>query len=98
VKATTGEFERTIHVSGAELLEMTGKRQYDLFRVYEVSETSGSLRVAEDLRDFGAAVLQSLGQLPAGVRVDSISIDSRSLKFSQAVQLAAPGPAEGETT
>ncbi|MCH8267446.1 MAG: hypothetical protein IH846_08010, partial [Acidobacteria bacterium] len=33
VKSISGEFERPIHISSAELKEMTGRPRYDLYRV-----------------------------------------------------------------
>jgi hypothetical protein len=97
-KSTSGEFERTLHISFAELVEMTGKRSYDLYRVSEVSDTSGNLRIAENVGDFAATVLKSLNQLPAGVRVDSVSVDISSLKFGKSIGLTAPGPEDAEAT
>lgn len=96
VKSTNGEFERTVHISCAELIETTGKRRYDIFRVFEVSETSGTLRIAENIGAFAAEVLKSLDRLPAGVRVDSLSIDVSALRFGPAIPLTAPVADEAE--
>lgn len=97
VKSTTGEFERPIHISCTELTEMTGKRRYDLYRVFEVLETSGSLRIAENVGAFAATVLKGISRLPAGVQVDSVSVDISALKFGHLLKLTAPSPEEAES-
>jgi Domain of unknown function (DUF3883) len=88
VKSTSGEFERPLHISYAELVEMIGKRRYDIYRVFEVSDTSGSLRISEDVGPFAASILDVIGQLPEGVQLDGVSVDVAALKFSPAKALS----------
>jgi Domain of unknown function (DUF3883) len=89
VKSTSGEFERSIHISGAELVEMTGGRRYDIYRVFGVSVTSGAMRISQNIGKFANAILQKL-EPPAGVTVDSISVDVRMLPFDAVIQLDIP--------
>jgi len=93
-KSTSGEFERPLHISTAELIEMTGKRLYDIYRVFEVSDSGGNLCIAENVRAFADAVLKSLDQLPKGVQADSVSVDISALKFGPALALSLPDPEE----
>ena len=75
MKTTRGEFDRRIHISLGELVEMSrGPERYDLFRVYEVTDGEARLRIARDVKPFADRVLQTLAQLPQGVTVDSISV------------------------
>ena len=96
VKATSGEFERPIHVSGAELFEMTGGRRYDIYRVFNVSEASATLRIAEGAGDLAAPILLKFNELPGGVRVDSVSMDVGALRFGRAINLNPPTQEETE--
>lgn len=93
VKSTSGEFERRIHISTAELLEIS-KRQYHIYRVYEVSDAGGSLRIAMDVSALVTAALSILSKLPDGVEVDSVSVDVSFIGFGDAVALQPPSPEE----
>jgi hypothetical protein len=90
VKSTNGEFQRPIHVSYAELVEMTANRRYDIYRVFAASEASASFRVAENTRGFAETALAELQRLPPGVRVDSVSVDTSCLNFGPVVRLRGP--------
>lgn len=96
VKSTSGEFDRPIHVSGAELIEMTSARRYDIYRVYEVSESSAVLRVAEGVGELAVLILASFERLPTGVQVDSVSVDVGTLPFGPVIGLTTPAPEEAE--
>lgn len=88
VKATSGEFERPLHISIAELLQMRdGTTSYDLYRVYDMSPTSARLRISRDLRNFAAKVLRGLEHLPDGVQADSVSVRPASLPFGEEIIL-----------
>ena len=89
VKSTSGEFERSIHVSCAELTEMTGTRRYDIYRVYGVSEDSGMLRISENIGAFAQAVLRGIN-VPRGVTVDSVSVDVAAMAFGGEIRLEVP--------
>ena len=96
MKSTTGKFDRPIHISCAELIEMTGKRRYDIYRVFELSDRSGIMRIAEHMSEFSAAILNTLTGLPAGVQVDSVSVDTSTINFGPAIALTPVTPEETE--
>lgn len=89
VKSTSGEFERSIHISTAELTEMTGARQYDIYRVFGVSENIGIMRITENIGAFAAEILQGI-HVPQGVSVDSVSVDIAGLPFGAEIRLEIP--------
>jgi|ERR1017187_5113791 hypothetical protein len=90
VKSTGGEFERPIHTSSAELIEMTGTLRYDIYRVFELSETSAVMRIAERVGDLASVVLDAFAPLPAGVEVDGVSLDVSALSFGPPISLTPP--------
>lgn len=94
VKATSGEFERSIHLSFNEILQVAnGAQRYDIYRAFGVSAKGGQLRVAKDIKDFGKVVLDSLRGLPDGVTADGVSVLPSRLPFSDVQPLDAT---EGE--
>ena len=91
VKATTGDFSRRMHISLSELRTMAhAEQRYDLYRVYELREDSGKLRVLRDTRAFARGVLEILSKLPEGVDSTGVSILPDTLPFSVASDLAPP--------
>lgn len=91
VKSTSGEFSAPLHVSMAEIMTMAeAPEQYDLYRVYALNEQGGKLRIAEGMRDFARTLLTVMSALPAGVRVDGISIDPTRLSFGAEQALTFP--------
>jgi hypothetical protein len=89
VKSTSGEFDRSVHISCAELIEMTAGRRYDIYRVFGVSETSATMRITEGIGAFAATILNGINT-PAGVTVDSVSVDITALPFGAVIQLEVP--------
>lgn len=82
VKATSGEFQRTVHVSLAELHAMAeAPTPYRLYRLYEMDDTSATLRISEPLAAFAQQLIASLSALPVGVSPDGFSIDPNQLAF-----------------
>ncbi len=89
VKTTEYDFEQALHISFNELLTMRDHNgKYDLFRVYNVTENSGNLRIASDLKKFSEKILEILEQLPKGVTSDSISVKPRIISFGNEVSLS----------
>ncbi len=81
-KSTSGDFNRTIHVSCGELHTMAeSESRYDIYRIFELSEKGAKLRIASDLKSFAQSVITNLQNLPQGVEIDSISVHPESLKF-----------------
>lgn len=86
VKSTSGEFERSIHISFAELTEMTNMHRYDIYRVFGVSENTGTMRIAENIGAFATTILSGIG-VPLGVSIDGVSVDVGVLQFGAAITL-----------
>lgn len=86
VKSTRGEYGRVLHVSFGELRTMAGSAaRYDLYRVFEMTETRAKLRVATDIRRYAAGILAVLSRLPQGVTPDSLSFDPDQFGFDAEV-------------
>ena len=82
VKATSGGFERTLHVSLAELHAMADTdTPYRLYRLCDMDENSATLRISEPMAAFALSVLASLSALPLGVSPDGFSLDPTRLSF-----------------
>ena len=85
-KSTAGDFRNPIHVSHAELKEMSeGGLPYDLYRLYSVNDVSARLRIAGNLGEFAAGVLEKFAVLPDGVTVDGVSINPDTLLFGEEI-------------
>jgi hypothetical protein len=91
-KSTSGEFERRIHMSAAELIEAAGEGRYDLWRLYQINDDGARLRIAQDISSFAKDVLSGL-KLPAGVTADSVSIAPSSLKWTSEIVIERPDEA-----
>lgn len=88
VKSTSGKFETIFHISRAELITMAnGAECYALYRVYDLTENGGRLRIVSDMRLFAKELLEKLALLPAGISVDSISCSPDLLDFSDSFEL-----------
>lgn len=98
VKATSGEFNRPIHISFNELLQMrAGPEKYDLYRVYDIAEGTAKLRIAHDLEGFAAGILDVIGALPSEITVDGISVPPSILNFGYEMEIhLVPEPDEFE--
>lgn len=95
VKATSGDFERNIHVSLPELLTMRDSLEpYYVYRVYEVEEGTAKLRISKEMRSVADSILKVLLGLPAGVSSDGVSIAPSSLAFGAEIELVMPDPSE----
>jgi hypothetical protein len=75
VKSTTADFDRTVHISLNELLQMSsGTGRYDLYRVFQIEKDTAQLGITEDTHDFARNILATFESLPNGVTVDGISV------------------------
>ncbi len=87
-KSTAGDFQNTIHISMAELIEMSeGELPYDLYRLYSVNQNSARLRIASDMRSFAKKILINFNELPEGVRIDGISVTPEILNFGDEITI-----------
>ena len=91
VKATSGGFERNVHISFPELLAMRDSPEsYYIYRVYEVGEGVAKLRISKEMRTFADSVLKVLSRLPNGVNSDGISVSPSALDFGAEESLVMP--------
>lgn len=88
-KSTTGEFERVIHLSAAELTEAAAEGRYDIWRLYEVNKDGAKLRIAQNIRSVAKSIIDSVG-LPLGVTIDSVSIRPEALVWSDEIAIERP--------
>lgn len=85
-KSTSGAFENPLHLSRAELREaVIGGVPYDIYRLYRLDERGAEMRVAYSVGPSLAETFTRINSLPAGISVDSISIDPRILPFTEEV-------------
>lgn len=97
VKSTEGDFDRPIHLSANELLEMQeSPLRYDLYRVYQMGEVKATLRIGSNLRKFAKGIQKALDALPAGVTADSVSVRPSVLTFGDPIEITLPDEPEGE--
>jgi hypothetical protein len=75
---------------------MAAGRRYDIYRVFEVSESAVVLRIAEGTHEIVGPTLAAFNKLPPGVQVDGVLVDVGALKFGPAVNLAPPTPEEAD--
>lgn len=95
VKATSGGFERNIHISVPELLTMRDSREpYYIYRLYEVGERTAKLRISKDVKGIAEAVLKVVDGLPRGVNSDGVSLSPAILEWGKEESLIMPEPAE----
>jgi hypothetical protein len=87
-KSTESNFNNKLHISLGELRQMSyGTERYDIYRVFEMSEATAKLRIAEDLRDWARAIIEVLDNLPEGVTADNISVPPSYLPFGPTVEV-----------
>lgn len=90
VKSTMSDFSTRLHISRAELITMAESTDsYDLYRVYDLGDESGKLRIACDMKAFAKEILDKLQTLPTGVKIDSISCQPEQLEFYDPIDLYA---------
>lgn len=82
VKTTIGEHRRPFHLSMAELVEACeSDAPYAIWRISNLDEYQILLRKAPDIRDKARRVLNSLQDIPTGVRPDGFTISPDYLEF-----------------
>ena len=84
VKTTSGPFENVIHVSLAEIIAASEGLPYHIYRVFEINEDGGKLRISDDIRPL-AQSLKKIHEMhiPPGIRVDGFSIKTSALEWGQ---------------
>ena len=88
VKSTSGRFENAIHISAAELIDMSKRGDtYDIFRMSHVFEERAELRIARSVGRIADEILAAISALPDGVSVDSVSIKASQLRFESPIDV-----------
>ena len=89
VKSTSNDFSNVIYISLNELKCMAySENRYDLYRVYEITETSAKVRIANDLKNFALSILHTLYDLPEGINSNGISLKPDLLPFEEEIDLS----------
>jgi hypothetical protein len=88
-KSTTGEFERAIHMSSAELTIAAEGDRYDLWRIYGITADGARLRISENIAPVAKAIMGGIG-LPKGVTLDSVSINPGIFTWGAEVTIERP--------
>ncbi|WP_445502541.1 hypothetical protein [Microvirga sp. G4-2] len=90
-KATGGDFTNPIHLSLAEIVEAAGETPYRIYRVFDLSENGGKLRISDDIRPLAQTLKDTHEKhIPKGVRVDSFSIAISALTWGPELYVERP--------
>lgn len=94
-KSTSGDFENPIHLSMNEVVTMARETTpYDIYRVYQLSDQGGKLRVAKDLKPFAVKILEAIASLQQGVTTDSFSVTPAILPFGPEILVSNDIPSD----
>ena len=95
VKSTLGEFERPLHFSFNEILQVAnGVERYEIYRIFEASKRGAKLRICRDARPWGQTIFGVLSDLPSGVMADSVSVSVGILLFESEILIETGGDRE----
>ncbi len=87
-KATELSFDNQLHISLSELRQMAfGTETYDLYRVFDMGETTARLRIAEDLGEWASSVAEVLRALPEGVEAQGVVVSPSRLSFGPTIEI-----------
>lgn len=96
VRTTSGHHEDGFHMSGAELtFAAEAASPYEIYRVSRLTENSGTLRRSGDIRAFARQMMQFLDGLPEWTRMDTMSIQSAALEWSDPVDISSAPECSG---
>jgi hypothetical protein len=98
VKATSASFKQPFFISRAELELATKEKPYRIYRVYEVNDAGGKLRVSTDFRPVAQAILTAVAaRIAPGVIVSSLRIDPQeaSIDFGPEIRVIYTGVQRG---
>jgi hypothetical protein len=85
-KSTKGSFGNTIHLSYNELLKIQDGERYQIYRLFDIGEKGGLLRIAgTGLTQFAASVISVFQSLPPGIQPDGISFSPTKLNFGEEI-------------
>ena len=90
-KTTAGPFNNVIHLSLAEIIEAAGTVPYRIYRVFEIDDNGGKLRISDDIRPL-ALTLKTIHEahVPPGIRVDGFSVATNALTWGPVEHVERP--------
>ncbi len=90
-KTTAGPFENVLHLSLAEIIEASGDVLYRIYRIFDLNDDGGRLRISEDIRPL-ARKLKDIHEkhMPSGIRADSFSIPTSVMTWGPEEYVAWP--------
>jgi hypothetical protein len=93
-KSTNGDFGRPLHMSLAEVTFAAQAERYDLWRIYDLNADGARMRIAQNIKATAQKILAGVS-MPAGIKVDGVSIDPSALNWDSEVVIARPDDDEG---
>jgi hypothetical protein len=72
----------------AELEATSEAARYDIYRVSDLDDDGGTLRISRNVREFAQSLVDFLKELPLGVRPDSFTVDPALLTWSEPVEIS----------
>lgn len=94
VKTTRSAWTNDFHMSLGELREAARSTvPYRIYRMSDLDETGGTLRISGDVRDFARQLLEAHdGAMPGKIRADSFSIpvDAQGLTWDAPIRIEPP--------
>ena len=88
VKTTTGAFSTNLHISMAEIETMALENEYVIYRVFDITDTGGKLRISMPMRQYALDVKETFHSLPEGTKVDSISCNPDCIGFGPVIEMS----------
>ena len=89
VKSTRSGHDQAFFISVGELRCAAGASDpYRIYRVSELSEAGGVLRVSAPINALAESIINWLDELPSGVGASSFRIQPSSLEFGESVELS----------
>jgi len=90
-KTTSGRHDADFYMSASEVaFAADSAEEYQIYRVSEMTSTSGTLRISSDIRDLAKKIRDGLKCLPDGVRATTFTIRTNQLEWSDSIELKLP--------
>lgn len=84
VKSTAGPFNNVVHLSLGEMICASGATPYRIYRVFELTENDGKLRVSTPINDIATGLMAiQESYMPIGVRVDGFSLAVTTMEWGE---------------
>lgn len=89
VKSTTGDFERPIHLSYAEIsaaAEEVADGRYAIACIYSIREDRAYMRILSNFRDNAREIVEGIG-MPVWATTDGFSVNPAALAFGKEIAI-----------